>query len=344
MKPVIAIVAGGDTSEFGVSLRSAEGLCSFIDNEKYALYVVEMRGADWHVRLPQGGTSPVDRGDFSFELEGRRVRFDFAYITIHGTPGEDGLLQGYLDMLRIPYSSCGVLASALTYDKFACNHYLHGFGVRIADSLLLRRGQTIGNDEVADKIGLPCFVKPSRGGSSFGVTKVSSREQIQPALQKAFAEADEVLLQQFETVKEVVSNVRAIRLQKNIAQKEVLELQVVGENPVATFNAVLTKMCNLSAIAVVESKAEGAAAFMVGTAEYAVPLGNLIDVEAEIARMEAELKHKESFLQGVLKKLGNEKFVSHAPAAVVELERKKQADAESIIRSLKEGIAAMRKK
>ena len=188
MKPVIAIVAGGDTSEFGVSLRSAEGLCSFIDNEKYALYVVEMRGTDWHVRLPQGGTSPVDRGDFSFELEGRRVRFDFAYITIHGTPGEDGLLQGYLDMLRIPYSSCGVLASALTYDKFACNHYLHGFGVRIADSLLLRRGQTIGNDEVADKIGLPCFVKPSRGGSSFGVTKVSSREQIQPALQKAFAE------------------------------------------------------------------------------------------------------------------------------------------------------------
>ena len=157
-------------------------------------------------------------------------------------------------------------------------------------------------------------------------------------------EADEVLLQQFETVKEVVSNVRAIRLQKNIAQKEVLELQVVGENPVATFNAVLTKMCNLSAIAVVESKAEGAAAFMVGTAEYAVPLGNLIDVEAEIARMEAELKHKESFLQGVLKKLGNEKFVSHAPAAVVELERKKQADAESIIRSLKEGIAALRKK
>ena len=197
MKPVIAIVAGGDTSEFGVSLRSAEGLCSFIDNEKYALYVVEMRGTDWHVRLPQGGTSPVDRGDFSFELEGRRVRFDFAYITIHGTPGEDGLLQGYLDMLRIPYSSCGVLASALTYDKFACNHYLHGFGVRIADSLLLRRGQTIGNDEVADKIGLPCFVKPSRGGSSFGVTKVSSREQIQPALQKAFAEADEVLVEAF---------------------------------------------------------------------------------------------------------------------------------------------------
>ncbi len=157
------------------------------------------------------------------------------------------------------------------------------------------------------------------------------------------ASADEALLQQFEAVKEVISNIRAIRLQKNIAQKETLELQVVGQNPIESFNAVLVKMCNLSAISVVEAKADGAAAFMVGTTEYAVPLGNLIDVEAEIARMEAELKHKEGFLQGVLKKLSNEKFVAHAPAAVIELERKKQADAESIIKSLKESIAALKK-
>ena len=157
------------------------------------------------------------------------------------------------------------------------------------------------------------------------------------------ASADEALLQQFEAVKEVISNIRAIRLQKNIAQKETLELQVVGQNPIEAFNAVLVKMCNLSAISVVEAKADGAAAFMVGTTEYAVPLGNLIDVEAEIARMEAELKHKEGFLQGVLKKLSNEKFVAHAPAAVIELERKKQADAESIIKSLKESIAALKK-
>ena len=156
-------------------------------------------------------------------------------------------------------------------------------------------------------------------------------------------EVDEPLLRQFEAVKEVISNIRAIRLQKNIAQKETLELQVVGENPVAAFNAVISKMCNLSAISVVEAKADGASAFMVGTTEYAVPLGNLIDVEAEIARMEAELKHKEGFLQGVLKKLSNEKFVNNAPAAVIEMERKKQADAESIIKSLKESIAALRK-
>ena len=155
--------------------------------------------------------------------------------------------------------------------------------------------------------------------------------------------ANEELIKQFEVVKGIISNVRSIRLQKNIAQKEPLELQVVGESPVSAFHAVMVKMCNLSAIQSVEAKADGAASFMVGTTEYAVPLGNLIDVEAEIARMEAELKHKEGFLQGVLKKLGNEKFVSNAPAAVIELERKKQADAESIIKSLKESIAALKK-
>ena len=153
---------------------------------------------------------------------------------------------------------------------------------------------------------------------------------------------DSEMIQQFEVVKEVISNVRSIRLQKNIAQKETLELQVVGENPVDAFNLVIMKMCNLSAIDVVDTKTEGAASFMVGTTEYAVPLGNMIDVEAEIARMEAELKHKEGFLQGVMKKLSNEKFVNNAPAAVLELERKKQADAESIINSLKESIAGLK--
>jgi valyl-tRNA synthetase len=154
---------------------------------------------------------------------------------------------------------------------------------------------------------------------------------------------DSDIIADFDVAKEVISNIRTIRLQKNIAQKEPLQLQVVGENPAERFAKVITKMCNLSAIESVETKADGAASFMVGTAEFAVPLGNMIDVEAEIARMEAELKHKEGFLQGVLKKLSNEKFVSNAPAAVIEMERKKQADAEAIIKSLKESIAALRK-
>ena len=197
MKRTIAIVGGGDTSEFHVSLRSAQGIYSFIDKEKYTLYIVQMHGLDWHVQLPDGTTVPVDRNDFSFQLDGRKVTFDFAYITIHGTPGEDGRLQGYFDMLHIPYSCCGVLAASLTYDKFACNQYLKSFGVRIADSLLLRRGQTISDDDVIEKIGLPCFIKPSLGGSSFGVTKVKTRDEIQPAIAKAFDEAQEVVIEAF---------------------------------------------------------------------------------------------------------------------------------------------------
>ena len=197
MKRTIAIVAGGDTSEYEVSLRSAQGIYSFIDKEKYTLYIVGMHGLDWHVRLDDGRTLPVDRYDFRFQLDGDKFIFDFEYMSIVCTPGEDGRLQGYFDMLRIPYSCCGVLAAALTYDKFACNQYLHAYGVRIAESLLLRQGQTITDDEVVEKIGLPCFIKPSLGGSSFGVTKVKTREQIQPAIAKAFDEAQEVVVEAF---------------------------------------------------------------------------------------------------------------------------------------------------
>lgn len=197
MKRTIAIVGGGDTSEFHVSLRSAQGIYSFIDKEKYTLYVVEMHGLDWHVQLPDEAVAPIDRNDFSFQLNGEKVKFDFAYITIHGTPGEDGHLQGYFDMLGIPYSCCGVLAAALTYDKFACNQYLKSFGIRIAESLMLRKGQSVSDEDVLNKIGLPCFIKPSLGGSSFGVTKVKTKEQIQPAISKAFDEAKEVVVEAF---------------------------------------------------------------------------------------------------------------------------------------------------
>ena len=154
---------------------------------------------------------------------------------------------------------------------------------------------------------------------------------------------NEEIVKNFEAVKEVIGGIRTIRLQKNIAQKEALSLQVVGESPVAAFNAVISKLCNLTAIESVANKAEGSASFMVGTTEYAVPLGNLINVEEELKKLEADLKYNEGFLQSVLKKLSNEKFVSKAPANVIEMERKKQADAESKIASLKESIAALKK-
>lgn len=197
MKRTIAIVCGGDTSEIVVSLRSAQGIYSFIDKEKYNLYIVEMEGLRWEVQLPDGTKTRVNRNNFSFLLGAVPVQFDFAYITIHGTPGEDGRLQGYFDLLRIPYSNCGVLASAMTYDKFVCNHYLKAFGIRIAESLLLRQGQEVSDNDVVEKIGLPCFIKPSLGGSSFGVTKVKTGEQIQPAIAKAFSEGQEVLVEAF---------------------------------------------------------------------------------------------------------------------------------------------------
>ena len=154
---------------------------------------------------------------------------------------------------------------------------------------------------------------------------------------------NEALIAQFEAVKEVISGIRTIRLQKNIAQKEALALEVTGENPVAGFVSVIAKLCNLSEIKQVEIKSEGAAAFMVGTTEYAVPLGNLINVEEELKKLEADLKYQEGFLQSVMKKLSNEKFVSKAPANVIEMERKKQADAETKIAALKESIAALKR-
>ena len=233
MKRTIAIVCGGDTSEFEVSLRSAQGIYSFIDKERYTLYIVEMRGTDWHVQLPDGTKTPVDRNDFSFRLDGAKVVFDFAYITIHGTPGEDGRLQGYFDMLHIPYSCCGVLAAALTYDKFACNQYLKAFGVRIADSLLLRQGQSVSDEDVIGKIGLPCFIKPSLGGSSFGVTKVKTKEQIQPALEAAFKESDDVMIEAFMDGIELANG--CYKTKKNEVVFPITE--VVSQNEFFDYNA-----------------------------------------------------------------------------------------------------------
>jgi valyl-tRNA synthetase len=160
-------------------------------------------------------------------------------------------------------------------------------------------------------------------------------------LNKITAEAEK-LLADIEQVKQIVSGIRMVRNQKNIAPKEALELQTVGQNHYETYNAVITKMANVSAINVVTEKDATASAFMIGTDEFAVPLGNMIDVDAEIEKMEAQLKHLEGFLQGVMKKLSNERFVANAPEAVVAMERKKQSDSEEKIAALRESIAALK--
>ena len=197
MKRTIAIVAGGDSSEHEVSMKSAEGIYSFIDQEKYTLYIVELTKAHWEAILSDGSRAKVDKNDFSFMDHGKKIIPDFAYITIHGTPGEDGRLQAYFDMIDMPYSSCGMLASTITFNKFVCNQYLHNFGVKIAKSIHLFKGQEVSNEEVVQHLGLPVFVKPNDGGSSFGVTKVKNESDIQPAIEKAFKEGKEVVIESF---------------------------------------------------------------------------------------------------------------------------------------------------
>ena len=148
LKRNIAIVCGGDSSEHDVSLRSAQGLYSFFDKERYNVYIVDIKGQDWHVELHDGTTTPIDRNDFSFIEDGKAKLFDYAYITIHGTPGENGLLQGYFDLIDLPYSTSGVLIEAMTFDKFVLNQYLRSYGVSVADSLLIRKGYEIGRAHV----------------------------------------------------------------------------------------------------------------------------------------------------------------------------------------------------
>ena len=197
MKKNIAIVAGGNSSEVVVSLKSANGLYSFMDKNRYNLYIVTLVGKEWNVIVDEKTKVTIDKNDFSFTLNAKKTTFDFAYITIHGTPGENGILQGYFDLIGLPYSCCGVLAAAITFNKYTCNQYLKGFGINVAKSILLRKNETISNQNVISTIGFPCFIKSNVGGSSFGDTKVKEEKEIQPAIKKAFDEGEEVIIESF---------------------------------------------------------------------------------------------------------------------------------------------------
>lgn len=193
----IAIVAGGDSSEVVVSLKSAQGIKSFIDQNVYKTTIVTIIGDEWNAVLSETEKYPIDKNDFSFVQDGIKQTFDFAYITIHGTPGENGILQGYFDLIGLKYSCCGVLAASLTFNKFVCNRYLQAFGANIAQSVLLRKGDTFKAAEIIATVGLPCFVKSNVGGSSFGVTKVKEASQLNDAIAVAFKEGEEVIIESF---------------------------------------------------------------------------------------------------------------------------------------------------
>jgi D-alanine-D-alanine ligase len=178
-------------------LRSAQGLYSFFDKERYNVYIVDIKGQDWHVELPGGITARIDRNDFSFVEDGKAKLFDYAYITIHGTPGENGVFEGYLRLMRIPFSTCDVLPSALTFNKFVLNKTMKSCKVNVANSRRLRKGDKVDPDKIISKVGLPCFIKPTDGGSSFGTTKVKTREQIIPAVEEALKENSEIMIESF---------------------------------------------------------------------------------------------------------------------------------------------------
>jgi D-alanine-D-alanine ligase len=210
----IAIVIGGDSSEYVVSLKSGANVFQAIDRMKFIPWMISIRNGEWKVLAEEKELAAVDRGDFSLTLHGQKIRLEYAYIMIHGTPGEDGNLQGYFELLGIPYSSCGVQSSALTFNKNFCNNYLRSFEIPMARSLRLVPDEKWNPSEVVKELGLPLFVKPSAGGSSFGVTKVKKQEELIVAVAKAFDESPEVLIEQFIDGKEFTCGVVKIGSKK----------------------------------------------------------------------------------------------------------------------------------
>lgn len=202
----IAIVAGGDSSEYGISVKSAMEVYRMI-SPMYKAYVIMIRGNNWYWEDPKGRYYNIDKNDFTLKKDDERVRFDAVFVAIHGTPGENGLLQGYFDILKIPYTSCGSFSSALTFNKHACKLYLKEYGIKMADAVLLRQNDHPDYRGIIRKVGLPCFVKPNASGSSFGVTKVKKEADLPAAIDEAFRESDEVLVEAFMNGREVACGV-----------------------------------------------------------------------------------------------------------------------------------------
>lgn len=193
----IALLTGGDSSEWQIALQGAENIGNALDRSRYTPYTIVLRNGDWTYTAPDGTKSELDRNDFTLPVAGRKIKLDYALIVIHGTPGEDGRLQGYLDMMGIPYSSCGFVSSVLTFDKAACKRAVAGSGIHLAKEILLNKTSEIDPAAIIAELGLPLFVKPNASGSSFGVTKVKKQNELLPAITEAFKESDQVLMEEF---------------------------------------------------------------------------------------------------------------------------------------------------
>jgi D-alanine-D-alanine ligase len=198
----IAILAGGDSSEYPVSVKSGTEIQKWLAAAGYNTHLVLVKGQDWYVKNGQERIA-FDRELFSFKNGKKSIKIDYVWNIIHGTPGENGKLQGYLDMKNIPYSCSGHLASAITFNKYIAKTYLKQFGIMTAESEMIMRGKPFDLEEIVEKVGLPCFIKPNNGGSSFGTTKVTQVENMKPAIDKAFKEDDEVIVESFVKGREV---------------------------------------------------------------------------------------------------------------------------------------------
>jgi D-alanine-D-alanine ligase len=192
----IAILAGGDSSESVISLQSAEQVRKLIGTD-FNTYTIYVKATEWTVTSDEFCDTIVNKDDFSFKYNNQKIKFDFALIAIHGTPGEDGKLQAYFELLGIPYSTPDSLISAVTFNKYYCKAVLDYEGINSAKAYMLRTGDEINIDKIINKTQLPCFVKPNAGGSSFGISKVKTKEDLLPAIKKAFAEDNEVIIEQF---------------------------------------------------------------------------------------------------------------------------------------------------
>ncbi len=192
----IAIVAGGDSGEYGISIKSGKQVELYIDRDKFCPFLVEFRGKNWNYRIGLK-KFPINKNDFSLTIGKRKIRFDAVFDAIHGTPGENGKLQGYLDMLGIPYTSCNLTTSALTFNKSFCKDVVASFGILTAKSMHLFKGGNLDEKLILDQLSLPVFVKPNNGGSSVGMSKVSHEKELAPALAKAFHEDPEILIEEF---------------------------------------------------------------------------------------------------------------------------------------------------
>ncbi len=198
----VAIIEGGYSHEKIISLQSAETVYQNIDREKYNPIKVRIDEEGWFAYEGDKKVE-INRTDFSYNS----IKFDIAFIVIHGTPGEDGKLQAYFDMLNIPYSTCSHLAATITFNKFVCNQYLKTFGIKVADAVLIRESDTVNTAEIVEKVGLPCFVKPNDGGSSFGITKVQNKNELEPAIKLALEHGTQAIIESFMSGREVTNGI-----------------------------------------------------------------------------------------------------------------------------------------